>query len=81
VEARTHHLSHVADIAFFDLREEMEVLAIVDVIPYGGIPTHKRHIALLPFSRIEEEPIRRPIIRIPILFTAFTRKQQDELVL
>jgi hypothetical protein len=58
----------------------VEVLAIIDMIPYGGIPTHKRHIALLSFPCIEEEPIRRPAIRIPMLFTTLTCKQQDEWV-
>jgi hypothetical protein len=80
VEARTHHLSKVADIALLDLGEEVEVIAIVDMIPYGGIPTHKCHIALLSFPRIEEESISRPPIRIAMLFAALTRKQQDQWV-
>ena len=54
---------------------------MVDMVPYGSIPTDKCHIALLPFPRIEKESIRRPAIRIAMLFSAFTSKQQDELVL
>jgi hypothetical protein len=63
------------------LGEEVEVLAIVDMIPYGGIPTDKRHIPLLSFPCIEEESIRRPAICIAMLFTTLTSKQQDEWVL
>jgi hypothetical protein len=51
-----------------------------DMIPYSGIPTDKRHIAVLSFPRIEEEPIRRPAIRITVLFPALTRKQHDKWV-
>jgi hypothetical protein len=63
------------------LGKEVEVFSIVNMVPYGGIPPDKRHIALLSFARIEEESIRRPAIRIAMLFATLSREQQDELVL
>jgi hypothetical protein len=81
VGARTHHLSEVADIALLNLGEEVEVLSSVDMIPDSGIPTHKRHIALLSFAGIEEKSIFRPAICIAMLFAAFTREQHKKGVL
>jgi hypothetical protein len=81
VETRTHHLSHVADIALLDLGKKVEVFAIVNMIPYGSIPTDKRHIPLLSFSRIEEQSMIRPTIGIAMLFTTLPSEQQDEWVL
>jgi hypothetical protein len=78
---RTHHLPYIPHITLPDLRKKMQIFSIGNMIAYGGIASNKRHIPLLSFAGIEEEPIRRPAIGIAVLFTTLPRKQQDEWIL
>ncbi len=78
--ARENHLAYVFNVSLCSILEKMKFLTVLKMISDRFVSTGKRHRAKLPFTGIQEDAITLPFVRIPMLLSPVSGKEQDKIM-
>jgi hypothetical protein len=73
-----NHLTDVLHSASAYVLKKVEILSFVGVFKDCEIPSRKRHVSDLAFSRVKKNAILSPSVTITVLFTLLASEEENE---
>ena len=62
------------------VRKQVDLLAILEVVPHSLVAPDELHISTLAFAGVEEDPVVSPAVGIAVSFALLAGEDEDEIL-